>query len=358
MRWMRKSVLALTLAAAQLFIGLVFCARAAAEDRLVFALDVIRHGDRTPIKEIPAAPHQWAEGLGQLTAQGMRQEYELGSRMRSVYVDRTHLLPSHYEAATISVRSSDVERTLMSAQSFLTGLYPHGTGPIDPDSGRPALPDAAQPIPVHTVAFNEETLLFPDHALYKYDLLTRFVFPTAAWKEKSAALQPRFAHWSQATGRSITNLYDLKSLGDDLFVYRLHHVSLPPGLSAEEAQAIIDAGRWAFVASFSSERIGRIVGHELLKAIAGCVEDASRQRTPLKYILFSAHDSTIMSALGALGAPLDFAPPYASRLNFALFQSERGDFYVKVSFNDRPVAVPGCGPDSCTLAQFLALPGK
>ncbi len=339
--------------------GLVLCARAAAEDRLVFAVDVIRHGDRTPINEIPAAPHQWAEGLGQLTAQGLRQEYELGSRMRSAYVDRTHLLPSRYETGTLYVRSSDVERTLMSAQSFLAGLYPHGTGPTDPDSGRPALPDAAQPIPVHTIANNEETLLFPDSPLYKYDdLLAQLVTPTPAWQEKAAALKPRFAHWSQATGLTITDLYQLKFLSDTLLVDRIHHVPLPPGLSADDVQTIIDAGRWVFVAGFKPERIGRITGHELLKSIADDIETASRQKSPLKYVLFSAHDSTILSEMSALGAPLDAVPPYASRLNFALFQSERGEYHVRVSFNEQPVAVPGCGADSCSLSQFLALPGR
>jgi acid phosphatase len=339
--------------------GLVFSAPAAAADRMVFAVDLIRHGDRTPINDIPAAPHQWAEGLGQLTAQGMRQEYELGSRMRSVYVERAHLLPTRYEAGTMYARSSDVERTLMSAQSFLSGLYPLGTGPALPGSGRPALPGAAQPIPVHTVASQEETLLYPDSAFYKYDdLLARFVTPTAAWREKSAALRPRFAHWSQATGIAITDLYQLKSLGDTLFVERLHHVPLPPGLSSDDVQTIIDAGRWAFVAGFAPEPIGRSTGHELLKAIADYIADASRRRTPLKYVLFAAHDSTILSEMSALGAPLDDTPPYASRLNFALFQSERGDYYVKVGFNDRPVAVFGCGGESCSLSQFLDLPGR
>jgi acid phosphatase len=339
--------------------GLAFCARAAAEDRLVFAVDVIRHGDRTPINDIPAAPRHWAEGAGQLTARGMRQAYELGSRMRTAYVDRARLLPSRYEAGTVYVRSSDFERTLMSAQSFLMGLYPHGTGPTMPGSGQPALPDAAQAIPVHTVASSAETLLCPDGPFSNYDeLLARFVLPTAAWKEKSAALRPRLAHWSQATGVEITDIYQLKSLGDTLFIDRLYHVPLPPGLSEEDVQTIIDAGHWAFVAGYEPEQIGRSTGHELLKAVAAYIEDASRRKTALKYVLFSAHDTTLLSQMSVLGAPLKVVPGYASRLNFSLFQSERGDYSVKINFNDRPVAIPGCGADSCSLPQFLSLPGR
>jgi acid phosphatase len=344
---------------AVIFIGLAFCARAAAEDRLVFAVDLIRHGDRTPLSDIPAAPHQWAEGLGQLTAQGMRQEYELGSRMRSAYVDRAHLLPPRYETGTLYVRSSDIERTLMSAQSFLMGLYPHGTGPVMSGSGQPALPDAAQPIPIHTIAINEDSLLFPDSPANKFeDLRARYVLPSAAWKEKDAALRPRFAQWSRAAGRAITELSQLIFLGDTLFVGRLHHVLPPQGLSAEDVQTIIDAGHWALAAGYGPEQVGRVTGHELLKTIADYIEDASLKKTPLKYVLFSAHDTTILSELSALGAPLSAAPPYASRLNFSMFQSEGGDYSVKVSFNDRPVVIPACGAASCSLSQFLSLPRR
>src|SRR5271157_460200 len=150
-------------AAATVLLAYAFCAlNASARDRVVFVVDVIRHGDRTPIDEIPAAPHFWAEGLGQLTAIGMRQEFELGTKLRSAYVAQDGLLPPRYTPGTLYVRSTDRDRTLMSAQSFLMGLYPQGTGPILPSSTRSALPNGAQPIPVHTVPIGEDALLNPE----------------------------------------------------------------------------------------------------------------------------------------------------------------------------------------------------
>lgn len=53
-----------------------------ADDTLIFAIDIIRHGDRTPIISIPAVNYQWKEGNGQLTAEGMRQEYNMGKEFR------------------------------------------------------------------------------------------------------------------------------------------------------------------------------------------------------------------------------------------------------------------------------------
>ncbi len=58
-----------------------------AQETLVFSFDVIRHGDRTPLREIPKAPHVWLEGLGQLTAEGMQQEFQRGVEFRKKYVE-------------------------------------------------------------------------------------------------------------------------------------------------------------------------------------------------------------------------------------------------------------------------------
>ena len=39
-----------------------------AADTLIFAIDIIRHGDRTPLMSLPTVNYQWKEGFGQLTA--------------------------------------------------------------------------------------------------------------------------------------------------------------------------------------------------------------------------------------------------------------------------------------------------
>ncbi|RYW28888.1 histidine phosphatase family protein, partial [Legionella pneumophila] len=66
-----------------------------AEDKLIFAVDIIRHGDRTPIVALPTVNYQWQEGLGQLTAEGMQQEYKMGVAFRKKYIEESHLLPEH-----------------------------------------------------------------------------------------------------------------------------------------------------------------------------------------------------------------------------------------------------------------------
>lgn len=118
-------------------------------EKLIFTIDFFRHGDRTPIVLLSKKPYREMMGSGELTPFGMQKMYRLGTKFHKIYIDDYHLLPSHYRNEVIHVYSTDFNRTLMSAQSFLLGLYPLGTGPYL--NRKPALPRAYQPIPIHVI---------------------------------------------------------------------------------------------------------------------------------------------------------------------------------------------------------------
>jgi lysosomal acid phosphatase len=173
-----------------LIINLGFSSLAHAEDKLIFAVDIIRHGDRTPTDDIPTAPYPWPEGLGQLTPLGMQQEYLLGTKMRKRYIEQNHLLPKQYLASTMYVRSTDFNRTLMSAESLLLGLYPLGSGPNLSSSNQPALPANYQPIPITSVPLAKEDLLLPEANKQQFkSILQKYVFSQPEWQQKTAILK-------------------------------------------------------------------------------------------------------------------------------------------------------------------------
>ena len=58
----------------------------------------------------------------------MRQHYNLGSMLRRQYVIDNPFLKSSYNHTEMDVVSTDYNRTLMSVNSFLMGLYPETTG--------------------------------------------------------------------------------------------------------------------------------------------------------------------------------------------------------------------------------------
>lgn len=92
-------------------------------DGLVQVHLVFRHGDRTPISPYPKDPYKnynWPGGLGQLTNAGKRRHHELGAWLRSRYQG---WLSEQYDNHQIVVRSTDTDRTLMSAMANLAGVY-------------------------------------------------------------------------------------------------------------------------------------------------------------------------------------------------------------------------------------------
>lgn len=328
-----------------------------AADQLLFAVDIIRHGDRTPIFKVPTAPYHATEGTGQLTALGMRQEYELGLKLRALYVDEHQLLPAQYKSETLYARSTDTDRTIMSAQTFLMGLYPPGTGPSL--CKEPSLPAAYQPIPIHTTPRPKDDLFISwhDSELHKI-LVQKHIFDSEPWKQQTKKLKPQFKRWSDLTGLKIVGLEQLIFVGDTLRVHQLHGAPLPPKMTPEDLHQIIEAGEWAFIYVHQNAKIAHASVGKLLVMLAEDLQQASSQAYPKKYYLFSGHDSTIMSLLSAMEAPLKTVPPYASRLNFSLLKRTDGRHEIIITLNDKPVFIPACGGSLCSIEQFQALAKK
>jgi hypothetical protein len=100
-----------------------------------------RHGDRVPLLFIPSdpanGPESWPEGCGELTRKGVEQEFHLGELIRGRYGS---FLPQQYNGREFYVYSSNRNRTLMSAQAVLAGMFPReGSKPVD----------WVNPIPIH-----------------------------------------------------------------------------------------------------------------------------------------------------------------------------------------------------------------
>ena len=97
------------------------------EVKQIFSL--IRHGSRSPTSNLDiygkdVFKEEW-DYIGELTSNGMRMHYILG------YLNREHYYKDFFtnlNKKEIEVLTTDKNRTIESAQSYLNGLYPHGTG--------------------------------------------------------------------------------------------------------------------------------------------------------------------------------------------------------------------------------------
>lgn len=314
-----------------------------AQEKLLFSVDLIRHGDRTPILQIPASPYPWQEGLEELTAQGRDQEKQLGKMLRKKYIEQYHLLPACYARETLAVRSTDKNRTIQSADALLLGLYP-----------LQSRCSHDKKIPILVVPYKQDFILVNKPVKNPLTMISLYFKVNKYWKEKTAFLQEKLKEWSNKTGLTLNNFQTLVLLGDNLHIRKLHHVPFPKGITEKDADTIIALGQAAMIKKFQVNEITQVVGRAFLSTVENYMNGAKQHASSLKYVLFSAHDSTIMSVLNTMGVPLTQVPGYASRLNFSLFEKNK-NFMVKISFNDKPVNISLCGGNECTWAQFEQL---
>ncbi|NXT68369.1 PPAP phosphatase, partial [Chaetops frenatus] len=110
---------------------------------------------------------------------GMQQLFELGQYMRKRY---SNFLNSTYNRQEFYIQSTDYDRTIMSAQSYLSGLFP----PTSSEIWNPEL--LWQPIPVHIFQkTTEQRLNFPLPNCPRFDELQR---ETQTSKEFQNRIQP------------------------------------------------------------------------------------------------------------------------------------------------------------------------
>ena len=99
------------------------------QEKIIFAWQINRHGARAPylgVKDgIDIYGEKWTQ-IEELSDVGKRMLYLLGVRVRKRYVEKYGLLSQTYNPQEIYIRSTDVNRTIESIESFLQGLYPIG----------------------------------------------------------------------------------------------------------------------------------------------------------------------------------------------------------------------------------------
>lgn len=280
----------------------------------------------------------------------------MGSEFRKRYIEQEHLLPDVYKQGTMYVRSTDYDRTIMSAQSLLMGLYPPGKGPYPTDSSLPALPHAFQPIPIYNAPAQYDDLIVQKvSAEERKKLMEQYVYSSTEWQNKEAELKDQYSRWSQLTGIPVNSLEDVEILSDTLYVHQVHKAPMPEGLSSADIEKIIKSGEWAFLQQEKPQPVGKAYSSKLMMNVATFLKKGSSPKSKLKYVLLSAHDTTITGVLSFLGTPVQKAPRYASDVNFSLYESGPDYYTVKITYNGSPLSIPGCGGTVCELQQFITL---
>ena len=346
----------------------------------VYIAEVCRHGARSPWAYAPWDRDGRWSGEGQITPGGLRMHYLIGHELRNRFILQEQFLSQNYRDGEVYAHSTDYNRTIMSAQSQLLGLYPSGTGPeitpevtkkaVPPISvrdlnvitkalGNHALPNRTQIIPIHSEA-TEETLILdpvggPCQALNELSLA----------RQLSSELNEIYAKYPDAISAvasylNLTNsaaIEQFSAILDSLFANRFHGYEVPEVFKNEtlyERMYNLNLEVYKYL-YYTDARMLKLQTSLVLRDIADYMNYARLGQTARKFTLYSAHDTTILPLLASLNITIDAWADYASSLFFILSYDTSAGFQVTVYYNDEPVILKDCSVSPCPLDKFSAI---
>ncbi|KAK0175213.1 hypothetical protein PV327_008980 [Microctonus hyperodae] len=322
---------------------------------VIFTNILFRHGDRTPVEPYPNDPHknesEWPVPFGQLTPIGMHQHLILGRWLRSRY---RHLISDEYSLHDIYVKSTDVDRTLMSAEANLAGIYPPKGNQIW-DSIK------WMPIPVHTTLENEDNLLAGKKSCPRYNYELKKLLNSSTFQKINRQNAQLFEYLSKNVGKKINSLQELEFIYNILWIENLYNKTLPEWTKSVYPERMVPLVYLSFTTSAYNKilqrlkiglLLGEMVRHMILKS-----EDFLQPNR--KIYMYSAHDETVANFLMALNLFEPHCPPYAATVLIELRLNLQNQHIVTVSYknsSDEPtlLTLPGCNI-ACPLEEFIGL---
>lgn len=287
---------------------------------------------------------------GQLTQRGAEQHYNIGKRMREIYVEKLGFLPAKLNVSEIYVRSTDVWRTKVSAMFDLAGMFPAEAR------------EAGTAIKYEVYPYDLDTGYPNSKACPKMMTHINACKNSSEWLAHEAELDSLLEKLARVcgTGRLAARKYT------DAFHTRVcHGMPLPCNkqtgecVTDEDAQRIFDAGDFEKNRLYTwGEGITPTVVGFFAEEVYENIKRGLMSGTP-RYAYYSAHDDTLTALLGGFG--LEAAkiwPPYASSFILETWASKsvRGQYYVRIIFNGQLQKVAACAnPELCTFEEFSAI---
>lgn len=147
------------------------------------------------------------------------QQYNLGKYLRRRYESLLGR-DKKYSGENVYIRSTDVDRTLMSAQANAAGLFV----PTDDEKWNSEI--LWQPIPVHTMPKKLDYVLYSIVDCPKYAVLREAYLNESKEVQRIYTEHANiFTFLSQKTGANITTMYDVYKVHDTLSIEKRHNIS-------------------------------------------------------------------------------------------------------------------------------------
>ncbi|KAL7300953.1 hypothetical protein TKK_0006232 [Trichogramma kaykai] len=354
-----------------IFIGfLIFCAlfyndnvlayrimqdTVALEDFEVELVQVLfRHGDRVPdtFERYPNDPYDEEYfkpvGYGQLTKRGMKRLYDTGKMLR----ERYDKFLGHYKPQEVYAFSTDVDRTKISLQLLLAGLYP----PTEESMWNKDLP--WQPIPIHYKP-KGENFLYVDWSC-----------PTFERLYKDAQMHPEVNNIMQQNHDVLEFVKDITKMKFERGALSVLSITaniqsalamglpLPNWCSEETFKILEEVSAVGFKSLAITDPLAKIVVGPTAQVLQDNMQRNEDKKDSRKIYLYSAHDSTVMPFLTGLN--IKNAPQlaeYGSAVITEKLRDKDGKSFVRMLFwtgvSEKliPLELPGC-KHICTFEEY------
>ncbi|CAG9834465.1 unnamed protein product [Diabrotica balteata] len=279
--------------------------------------------------------------------EGKRQHFKLGQYTRSRY---STFIPKKYDPSFLYAQTTDVDRTHMSAQSNLYGLFPVSTNDQQWQNNI-----NWQPIPVHPA--NKvilSSLLYPKNCpAFTKELLA--VLSSEEFTTYDSENSGLYAYLTANSGINVTDIITANDIWDAVKIEDSVGYSLPAWVKSIYPEPIRTmTGKYFEVFTHTTAMKRLTIGPFLNEVVEHLESMAANPTSSYKYKMYSAHDTNIAAILNAFDAfSPSFPPAFASTIYIELHK-ENWKNVVKV-FNKeldtvRQVSINGCEL-SCPLAS-------
>ncbi|CAK1588921.1 unnamed protein product [Parnassius mnemosyne] len=325
------------------------------DKQLLLAFVVNRHGERTPDPDELSLSNEKEklrsltsiEGLEALTNLGKRTAFQIGKFIRQRYgSEGLKLLSNIYLQDEISLRSTDKERTKMTAQVAIAAVYP----PELDQQWDEGLGKVWQPVPYTAVPLQEDYLRFFSDCKKFKDSLENVTIESI--HEEFAVFNDLIPTLKAQTGRNFSENPQLF-----LGIYDLHKSQVALGMDvpqwAKPLQArLSEAAKLAYRLYYKTDEMKKISGGVVLNDFISAANEIIAGKTVTKrFRLFSAHDYNVgaLMYVTKITKCEQTMPEYGSLFAIELYKSKSsGEFTVL------PVYLPKAGE---SFAQYLHFTG-
>ncbi|ERL91221.1 venom acid phosphatase Acph-1 [Dendroctonus ponderosae] len=327
------------------------------DDTLLLVHTLFRHGNRTPNSKVYSSnpisnsSFYWPHGYGQLTEEGKRTEYRIGTTLRERY---QNFLGNAYNIDFIDSRTTNVNRTKMSLQLVLAGLWP-------PTGQQVFLPWLNwQPIPYNYLTNDKE--LSGTSVCSNYDTLVDEVENSDEIQELLSVYDEIFEYISNQTGEDFSTPDDMFSLYFESVAQVEYGYPVEEWLEEVFPDDLEKITKDVYYIGTNTTALKRIAGGFLLRKI---INDSKAKIDGLltpenrKMFLYSAHERNVANLLITLGVYGDEIPTYGSHVIVEL-HNITNVYGFKVLYQDwttsqpQLLTIPGCAA-FCPYDEFVEL---